>query len=90
MKAFIVWLVSLAAIVVFGYLLMGCGGSKAKDPDVPRLLTCAEKVVKIVTETPNCEDIKQKIGELLDAQAECFEALTGEKAPTWTCGDGGN
>lgn len=81
----------LASVVaVVAALLSGCGGNgKQPPPDVPKLMSCAEKVVAIVTATPDCVDIRRKVDELLAAQAECFEALTGERAVQWSCGDGG-
>lgn len=70
-------------IIAIG-LLVGCGGSKTK-PDVPKVLSCVEKVLQIMAETPTCQNRARKIKELLNAQSECFEALTGENAPNWMC-----
>jgi hypothetical protein len=79
----------VAAVFAIVYLL-ACGGGDRPQPSVPRLLSCAEKVVDIITTTPRCEEIGRRLNQLLEAQAECFEALTGDKAPTWSCDpDGG-
>ena len=79
----------VAAFVFIIFALCRCGGDGKKPPDVPKLMSCAERVLAIVTQTPNCADIGRKVDELLAAQSECFEALTGEKAISWSCGDGG-
>lgn len=68
-------------------LLFGCGGGK--QPDVPKLLSCAERVVEIVTHEPTCNDRVRQLDALIRAQAECMEALTGDKAEWLSCGDGG-
>lgn len=83
-----VYLLGGAAVAAALLWLLGCGGDK-RPPDVPKLTSCAEKVLAIVTETPNCADIGRKVDELLSAQAECFAALTGQDAIVWSCGDGG-
>ncbi len=83
------WLLCGGAVAAVILWLSACGGDGKKPPDVPKLMSCAEKVLAIVTETPNCADIGKKVNELLAAQAECFEALSGEKAVQWSCADGG-
>jgi hypothetical protein len=83
------YLLGGAALAALLLKLCACGGDGKKPADVPKLMSCAEKVLAIVTETPNCADIGRKVDELLAAQAECFEALTGERAISWSCADGG-
>ena len=85
------WLMLFLLVVVVWLVmhLSGCGGSSGKEPDVPKLLSCAEKIVRIVSETPDCRQVARKVDELLMVQAECFSALTGETAVYWSCGDGG-
>ncbi len=86
---YVVTIVASLAFLLFAFARCG-GNPKQPPPDVPKLLSCAERVVAIVTDTPDCTDIRRKVDELLQAQAECFEALTGERAIQWTCDtDGG-
>ena len=82
-------MLATAFLIWIGLQCSGCGGDGKKPPDVPKLMSCAERVLAIVTQTPNCADIGRKVDELLAAQAECFEALSGERAVQWSCGDGG-
>lgn len=83
------YVVAMVAALLFAVVTLAkCGGDQ-KPPDVPKLMSCAEKVLAIVTETPDCAQISRKVDELLSAQAECFEALTGEHAISWSCVDGG-
>jgi hypothetical protein len=82
------WCVALGGMLaVLTLLLTKCGGGK--EPDVPKLLSCAEKVVEIVSHAPTCNDRVRQLDALIQLQTECMEALTGEKAQWLSCGDGG-
>jgi hypothetical protein len=85
----LLWFLAIGTLVAAVVLVLAHCGGKAKEPDVPKLLSCAERVVEIVTREPTCSDRVRQLDALIRAQAECMEALTGEKAQWLSCGDGG-